>query len=69
MKMIQLTLSVVCSFVRYSYIFWDHGEETTRKALYSLHQPKKSSTGEIRGNYLNYKFVCTDEINCIGSEG
>ncbi|KAF9335813.1 Minichromosome maintenance domain-containing protein 2, partial [Linnemannia elongata] len=36
-----------------SYIFWDHGEETIRKELYSLRQPKKSSTGEIRGSEMS----------------
>ncbi|KAF9546347.1 Minichromosome maintenance domain-containing protein 2 [Mortierella hygrophila] len=35
-----------------SCIFWDHGEETTRKTLHSLHQPKKSSMGEIRASEM-----------------
>ncbi|KAF9153231.1 hypothetical protein BG015_003832 [Linnemannia schmuckeri] len=35
------------------WIFWDHGEETARKLLYSLHQPKKSTTGEIRASEMS----------------
>ncbi|KAG9070370.1 Minichromosome maintenance domain-containing protein 2 [Linnemannia hyalina] len=33
-------------------IFWDHGDETTRKTLHSLHQPKKPSIGEIRASEM-----------------
>ncbi|KAF9145780.1 hypothetical protein BGX30_006836 [Mortierella sp. GBA39] len=35
-----------------SCIFWNHGEETTRKTLHSLHQPKKPSMGEIRASEM-----------------
>ncbi|KAG0215180.1 Minichromosome maintenance domain-containing protein 2 [Mortierella sp. NVP41] len=34
-------------------IFWDHGEETARKSLYTLHQSKRSSTGEISASEMS----------------
>ena len=49
-KTTKITTYLTTRFEIDSCIFWNHGEETSRKPLYTLHQPKKSSLGKIQGN-------------------